>query len=112
MNTTRKEEKIIAATGGPAFPALGRWGNGPAPESALQQDGMTLREYAAIKLKVPDSGKPWLDEMITESLRDEVASKAVHAIMSTPKTTYLTGESLALLAYTMADSFLAVRKGQ
>ena len=36
-------------TGGPAFPALGRWGNGPAPQSALQQDGMTLRDYFAAK---------------------------------------------------------------
>ena len=36
-------------TGGPAFPALGRWGNGPTPQSALQQDGMTLRDYFAAK---------------------------------------------------------------
>jgi hypothetical protein len=31
--------------------------------------GMTLRQYAAIKLKVPDSGTDWLDDMIRESLR-------------------------------------------
>jgi hypothetical protein len=36
-------------TGGPAFPALGRWGDGPTPQSALQQDGMTLRDYFAAK---------------------------------------------------------------
>lgn len=29
--------------------------------------GMTLRQYAAIKLKVPDSGEAWLDAMIVES---------------------------------------------
>lgn len=28
---------------------------------------MTLRQFAAIKLKVPKSGLPWLDEMIKES---------------------------------------------
>jgi hypothetical protein len=30
---------------------------------------MTLRQYAAIKLKVPNSGTDWLDDMIRESLR-------------------------------------------
>ena len=28
--------------------------------------GMTLRQYAAIHLKVPNSGTDWLDEMIKE----------------------------------------------
>lgn len=44
-----------AVDGGPAFPAEfsdGFW------------HGMTLREYAAIKLKIPESGTDWLDEMI------------------------------------------------
>jgi len=31
--------------------------------------GMTLRQYAAIKLKVPNSGTDWLDEMIRQSLQ-------------------------------------------
>jgi hypothetical protein len=29
--------------------------------------GMTLRQYAAIHLKVPNSGTDWLDEMIKKS---------------------------------------------
>jgi hypothetical protein len=47
-------------TGGPAFPHIdsgcGRF-----------EEGMTLRQYAAIHLKVPDSGTDWLDEMIKKS---------------------------------------------
>jgi hypothetical protein len=45
----------------PAFPNEGfnGWGK---PE-----EGMTLRQYAAIKLKVPDSGTDWLDDMIRKS---------------------------------------------
>jgi hypothetical protein len=47
-------------TGGSAFPVPG-----------LQHDeafnGMTMRQYAAIKLKVPDSGTDWLDDMIRKS---------------------------------------------
>jgi len=40
---------------------------------------MTLRQYAAIKLKVPDSGDDWLDDMIRKSLRDRFAAKAMQA---------------------------------
>lgn len=29
--------------------------------------GMTLRQYAAIQLRVPDSGLAWLDKMIEKS---------------------------------------------
>lgn len=34
---------------------------------------ITLRQYAAIKLKVPDSGTDWLDDMIRQSLKDDFA---------------------------------------
>ncbi len=47
--------------GGPAFPHQLDLGY-----------GMTLRQYAAIKLCVPDSGLPWLDEMIVQSRRFNV----------------------------------------
>jgi hypothetical protein len=49
-------------TGGPAFPSHPVMGQISA--TCL---GMTLREYAAIKLKVPDSGTDWLDDMIRKS---------------------------------------------
>ncbi len=48
-------------TGGPAFPTLADNGH------AMNQDGMTLRQYAAIHLKVPDSGTDWLDDMIQQA---------------------------------------------
>jgi len=34
-----------------------------------ESDEMPLRVFAAIRLRVPDSGLPWLDEMIRESRR-------------------------------------------
>ena len=46
-------------TGGPAFPTTNY--------SAVYSEGMTLRQYAAINLKVPDSGTDWLDEMIVKA---------------------------------------------
>jgi hypothetical protein len=39
-------------------------------------EGMTLRQYAAIKLCVPDSGTDWLDDMIRKSNRDYFAAAA------------------------------------
>lgn len=50
---------------------------GPVPHV-----GMSLREYAAIKLRVPNSGTDWLDEMIRQSLRDEMAGKVMQALIS------------------------------
>lgn len=50
---------------GKEFPAEANW------------CGATLRQYAAIKLKVPESGTEWLDEMILKSRRDDIAEKAM-----------------------------------
>jgi len=64
-------------TGGPAFPT-------PVQHNDWREDypGMNLRQYAAIKLKVPDSGTDWLDVMIRESLRDEFAAKAMQSLIA------------------------------
>lgn len=60
-------------TGGPAFP--------PQHDPETHPSGMTLRQYAAIKLRVPDSGTDWLDEMIHTSLRNDLAAKALPGIL-------------------------------
>ena len=44
--------------------------------------GMSLREYAAIELCVPDSGVDWLDDMITKSLRNRFAGMVLQGIIS------------------------------
>lgn len=90
---------------GPAFPMH-------SPESGTQ-NGMTLRQYAAIKLKVPESGTDWLDELITESLRDDLAAKAMQGMLSDlPKTLYgLQWQSnLSESSYELADIMLEARK--
>lgn len=59
-----------------AFPRPGAYG----PYSSLEAvQGMTLRQYAAIKLRVPESGDEWLDNMIRASLRNEFAGRALQA---------------------------------
>jgi hypothetical protein len=46
----------------------------------FHQDGMTLKEYAAIRLKVPRSGDPDIDAMIRESLWKDFAEAALKGI--------------------------------
>ena len=64
--------------GGPAFPM----GYHPAGNSA-DHFGMTLRQYAAIRLRVPDSGTDWLDEMIVKSRNFDVNDSTLAMFRST-----------------------------
>lgn len=43
---------------------------------------MTLREYAAIQLRVPNSGTDWLDAMIREAQHDAFAGQAMQGLMA------------------------------
>lgn len=73
--------------------------------------GMTLRQYAAIKLRVPDSGNDWLDEMIRHSLRDEFAANAMQAMLAHPDSKETASpQTYASAAYTMADAMLEAGK--
>jgi hypothetical protein len=49
------------------------------------KDGMTLRQYAAIKLCVPKSGLEWLDDMIRESQCNEFAGRALAGFAANPR---------------------------
>lgn len=53
-------------TGGPAFP-LSHSHKELEGTSWQSVNGMTLRQYAAIHLKVPNSGTDWLNEMIKQA---------------------------------------------
>ena len=81
--------------GGTAFPVI-YYGRDSIGEMGIvhQEDGMSLREYAAIKLKVPDSGIDWLDEMIIKSKRDDIAEKAMQGIIACPHELSIKGKKL------------------
>jgi hypothetical protein len=85
MSSTNKDH--------PAFPT--------ATLAQKTEGGMTLREYAAIKLKVPDSGTDWLDEMIRTAQRNELAAKAMQGWAADSGVTTNVG---AKWAYEMADA--------
>ena len=44
--------------------------------------GMTLRDYACIKLKVPETDKDWLNEIILKSKGDYFAGQVVVGLIS------------------------------
>ena len=46
--------------------------------------GMTIRQYAAIHLRVPNSGLAELDAMINQRLRDDIMLAAISAGSPTP----------------------------
>lgn len=78
--------------------------------------GLSAREYAAIKLRVPDSGTEWLDAMIRKSLRDELAAKAMQGLLANPKLQPeimkrggATGGWIDTSAYGWADAMLEAR---
>ena len=98
-------------TGGPAFPRapFEYIDNGNGLEwDVREQSGMTLRQYAAIKLKVPDSGTDWLDDMIRKSLRDDFAAKAMQSVIARGDDTNRPG--MAEWSYAMADAMLKARE--
>jgi hypothetical protein len=68
--------------------------------------GLSRKEYAAIKLKVPRSGDPDIDKMIQESRRDDFAKAELIGIMLTPVVFYAGPESMTSEVYKIADAML------
>lgn len=95
--------------GGPAFPS----NRDMRYEQEFDHEGgMTLRQYAAIKLRVPNSGTDWLDEMIRTSLRDDLAAKAMQGMAGSHGYCERGWDQkdLAGQAYELADATLAARR--
>lgn len=54
----------------------------PSQDDSRYYHGFNKRQRAAMDLRVPDSGRPWLDDMIRQSLRQEFAGKALEGMLS------------------------------
>lgn len=67
--------------GGSAFPIQVH----VSPNSEVHY-GLTVRQYAAIELCVPDSGTPWLDEMIRQAQRRQATLAALQGLCAFPGT--------------------------
>ena len=100
------ETPVPIEDGGPAFPTDSDAYNGTG------LCGMTLRQYAAIKLRVPQSGLDWLDDMIRESQRNEFAVQALAGYLACPDTCESwTHRVMAVQSYLQADQMLQAQKG-
>ena len=98
--------------GGPAFPAIEQVYDDEGGYSLHYHEGMTLREHAAIKLRVPNSGTEWLDEMIREARRLDLAGQALAgptANMEHEEFYAMSCPHMASLAYRYADAMLRAR---
>lgn len=94
----------VINTGGPAFPI-------PGLQNDEEFNGMSLRQYAAIKLRVPQSGDDWLDSMILEARRLDAAEKAMQAYFTDPNVGYGKDaiEAGTSTAYRIARTMFAAR---
>jgi hypothetical protein len=81
----------------------------PNPHRTDMSD-MNLRQYAAIKLKVPNSGTDWLDEMIRQSLKDDFAAKAMQGLLAADTQFTMYSAQIAEIAYKQADEMLKARE--
>jgi len=102
--------------GGPAFPAPPHFtvdsndALKPMGEEHgyFRPGGMSLREYAAIRLRIPESGEDWLDEMIRKAMRDEFAGMVVGSYFQIFPSGRPT--TAAAFAYEVAGRMLEERK--
>lgn len=84
-------------------------------EPAMPVEYLSAREHAAIQLRVPNSGTPWLDEMIRKSLRQEFAKAAMQGLIASPRVIannsnepiQLTPENYAVACVVSADALIA-----
>jgi hypothetical protein len=98
----------------PAFPFV--WDD-EIEKTRHVQPGMTLRQYAAIKLRVPNSGTDWLDDMIVASIRNDFAAKAMQShvaigFVAMCGAGHQEGEinkAIAKASYDMADAMIVAR---
>jgi hypothetical protein len=72
--------------------------------------GMTLRQYAAIKLKVPDSGTDWLDDMIRQSIKDDFAAMALPWVAEDLPASDGFYTKVATLSYELAEVMMKARE--
>ena len=68
--------------------------------------GITARDYAAIKLCIPNTGVEWLDDMIRQSLRDKFIAHALEGLCAA-----VTGgtSSIGIAAVEIADQAMKAR---
>ena len=77
------------------------------------QASLTPRVYAAIHLRIPDSGIDWLDKMIAKAERRDMAKRAMQGLVANADSGCVSCARLAADSYDQADAMIAERaKGE
>lgn len=69
----------------PAYPIVATNFINNGLETNLIPGYLTRRQHAAIQLRVPESGEPWLDDMIRRARRVDFVKAAMQGIMANPE---------------------------
>jgi len=90
----------------PAFP-VDNWDTMPwAPGTPADfGTGLTIRQHAALTLRIPDSGDPTLDAMIRQAVRRDLAAQALATFAAAPHGAENT-KYYAMTACALADALL------
>jgi len=70
--------------------------------------GVPLRSYAAIALRIPDSGDPILNVMIHDAQRRDIAAMALHGLLAGRRANYTVelGDAVYSESVRIADALL------
>ena len=90
---------------GPAFPTEPR-----GPVYGNDYDGMTLRAYAAIQLRQPNSGIDWLDDMIRNARRGDLAGQALEGMLAADRRWPNGNPDMAIASYSLADAMIKAQE--
>ena len=77
--------------------------------TAIKAGDVSLKALAAIELRIPNSGIPWLDEMIAKAERRDITAKAMQGLSANPEVNMCV-DSIADLAYMTADAMIKERE--
>lgn len=72
------------------------------PAVAVDAAGLTAAEFTAITLRVPNSGTPWIDKMISEARRMDAAQVAMQALLLKGTMGQSLGDAAVIDNYTSA----------
>lgn len=80
-----------------------------AHKAYWDQVNMEFRSYAAIHLRIPDSGIDWLDKMIAKAERRDIATKAMQGLIASVDLDCVSYHRMAADSYDQADAMLKER---
>lgn len=105
----REDKDVVVGT--ESFPYVDEFGRtqlgSKDVRGSVVYKGLSQRAYAAIELRIPESGEVWLDDMIKKANRRDLVQSAMQSMVSNPVVVRAWGLSKIVdRVYDFADEFL------